>query len=419
MRQIVDLHLHSHYSRSTSPKLNVEGIAKFSAIKGVDIIATGDITHPKWIQEIEEQAEEDGSGFLRLKKGSVSEGSETRLALFGEVASIYKKHDKSRRLHTVFGVSSIAAAKKVNKKLQDLDYNITYDGRPIIGMDVQELMKIYLDADPKAIIIPAHVWTPWYALYGSKSGFDSIEECFEDMSKHINAIETDLSSDPEMNWRISDLNDKTILSNSDAHSPQKIGREANVFDWEEPTYDALYDSIQNNDLEYTIEFYPEEGKYHLDGHRKCEVRFEPTETKKHKGVCPKCGLPLVIGVMNRVEELADQTVKQSKNKKVPFKSIVPLPEIISDVLGVGVNSKKVQGAYEEIIKGIGDEFHILLDASYEEIASVADPLIVEGIQRMREGTLHIEPGYDGVFGVIKVFTDKEREQKQPTQKGLF
>lgn len=409
--------MHSHYSRATSKQLTVAGIAKFAAIKGVDVIATGDITHPKWLAEIEETLCEDGSGFLKMKDSS----SDTRFTLFGEVASIYKKNDVGRRVHTLFGVSSIAAAKKVNTTLQKRGFNITYDGRPIIGMDVKELAKIYLDADPTALIIPAHIWTPWFALFGSKSGFDSIEECFEEMSEYIYGIETGLSSDPAMNWRVSNLNDITILSNSDAHSPQKIGREANVFDWDTVDYNTLYESIKHNkNLQYTIEFFPEEGKYHMDGHRACDVRMTPEETARSKGVCPKCGLKVTVGVMNRVEELADQTVEKSGHKKIPFKSIVPLPEIIASCFGVTtVAGKKVQAEYNRLIEKVGNEFYILLDAPIKEITAVADPLVSEGIKRVREGNIHIEPGYDGVFGVIEVFTEEERKKLKPHQKGLF
>lgn len=420
MKTIVDLHMHSYYSRATSKKLTVEGIAKFAAIKGVDVISTGDITHPLWLEEIQRDLEEDGSGFLRLKNNTM-EGGDTLFTLFGEVASIYKKNDIGRRVHTLFGVSSIAAAKKVNDYLEGKGFNIRYDGRPIIGMDVKELAKIYLDADPQALIIPAHIWTPWFALFGSKSGFDSIEECFEELTPHIYGIETGLSSDPAMNWQVSNLNNITILSNSDAHSPQKIGREANVFNWPERTYAQLHASIKENDnLDYTIEFFPEEGKYHMDGHRKCNIRFEPEETAKHQGKCPECGLSLVVGVMNRVQELADQTIEESGHKKVPFKSIVPLPEIIANAFGIkSVTSKKVQAEFESLIENIGDEFYILLDATEEEIRFHADPVVAEGILRMRTGDIHIEPGYDGVFGVIQVFTDEERAALQPQQGGLF
>lgn len=414
MRTIVDLHMHSHYSRATSKALTIEGIARFAQIKGVDVIATGDITHPKWLEEMEEKLIDDGSGLYQLRDGS----SPTRFVLFGEIASMYKKDGVGRRLHTLFGVSTLAAARKVNDVLKNKGFNLAYDGRPIVGMDVRELMKIYLDADPQAIIIPAHIWTPWFAVFGSKSGFDSLEACFEEMLPYVYAIETGLSSDPAMNWRIPDLNNRMILSNSDAHSAEKIGREANVFDLPERSWKALYTAItQNKHLDYTIEFYPEEGKYHMDGHRACDVRLTPVETAKYKGLCPKCGLPLVVGVMNRVEQLARQAADGAG--RPGYKSIVPLPEIISDALGVGQKSKAVKAEFDRLIAGVGNEFHILLDASQSEIAAVAQPIVAEAIQRVREGRLHIDPGYDGVFGTIKVFTEAERKKYQPKQSALF
>jgi uncharacterized protein (TIGR00375 family) len=414
MRTIVDLHMHSHYSRATSRQLTVAGIAAAAAQKGVNVVATGDITHPGWLDEIERELAEDGSGFLHLKDGS----SPTRFTLFGEVANIYKKGDRARRLHMLFGVSSIAAARQVQQELERRDYNIRYDGRPIIGMDVVELMKIFLDADPQALAIPAHIWTPWFALFGSKSGFDALEECFGELTPHVYGIETGLSSDPVMNWRVSDLNERTILSNSDAHSPDKIGREANVFNWEQPSYAALHEAIRTGDgLEYTIEFFPEEGKYHLDGHRNCQVRMTPPESAKAKGICPKCRLPLVIGVMNRVAELADQE-PAARPRRTPYKNIVPLPELIGSAFGNGHAAKKVRTEYHRLLDALGNEFHILLDASEAEIAAVADVRVAEAIRRMRAGQLHIAPGYDGVFGTIEVFTPAERAAFQPLQQGL-
>lgn len=419
MRTIVDLHVHSYHSRATSKQLTVPGIARAAAVKGVDVIATGDITHPVWLEEVASQTVEDGSGFLRLRDTSVDGGS-TLFTLFGEVACVYKKNDVARRIHMLFGVSSLAAARAVNARLEADGYNIRYDGRPIIGMDVQELAKIYLDADPSALIIPAHIWTPWFALFGSKSGFDSLEECFGELTKYVYAVETGLSSDPAMNWRVSDLNNVSIISNSDAHSPGKVGREATVFDWSERTYAALHQSLrEQKDITHTIEFYPEEGKYHLDGHRDCGVRFEPAESARHKNRCPKCGLPLVVGVMNRVEQLADQDADTAPRTHIPYNSIVPLPEIIASAFGVGVASKKVCAEHDRLITRLGNEFHILLDATEAAIAAVADPRVAEGIRRVRVGDIHIEPGYDGVFGVVEVFTPEERAAVQPKQPVLF
>lgn len=378
-------------------------------------MATGDITHPKWLSELQEKLVDDGSGFFTLKDGS----SRTKFILCGEVANIYKKDNKGRRVHMLFAVSSFAAARKVNTLLTDRGFNLAYDGRPIVGMDAAELAKIYLDADPQAIVIPAHIWTPWFSVFGSKSGFNTLEDCFGDVTKQIYAIETGLSSDPDMNWRVSNLNTKMILSNSDAHSAEKIGREANVFDLPEQTYSALFASIRDNkNLLETIEFFPEEGKYHLDGHRACGVRFEPSESKKLHGLCPKCGLPLVIGVMNRVEELADQD-PSARPQRVPFRRIVPLPEIIAEAYDVGVSSKKVKKTFEAFIQTFGSEFHIVLDEPVDSIAASASPLIAEGVRRVRAGELKIDPGYDGVFGKVQIFSDSDRAQLQPTQSVLF
>jgi uncharacterized protein (TIGR00375 family) len=415
MRTVVDLHAHSHYSRATSKHLTVEGLARAAAEKGVDVMATGDITHPKWLNELEEKLVDDGSGFFRLRDGS----SPTRFVLSGEVANMYKKNGKGRRVHMLFVVSSFAAARAVNTLLTDRGFNLKYDGRPIVGMDAAELSKIYLDADPRALVIPAHIWTPWFSVFGSKSGFNSLEECFGDVTPFVYAIETGLSSDPDMNWRMSNLNTKMILSNSDAHSAEKVGREANVFDLPEQTFAALHASIrENKNLTETIEFFPEEGKYHLDGHRSCGVRLEPAQTKKLHGLCPKCGLPLVIGVLNRVEELADQPVK-SRPVRVPFRRIVPLPEIIAEAYAVGVSSKKVKAMHAQLLAACGNEFRVLLEVAPEEIAAASTPLIGEAVRRVRAGQFHIEPGYDGVFGVVRIFSAEDRDREVPAQRSLF
>ena len=434
MKTVIDLHMHSHYSRATSKQLTPFGIARAAALKGVDVIATGDITHPKWLDEIERDCIEDGSGFLTLKPEVIERDwkiedpdwmreamTKVRLVLFGEVSNIYRRDDKSRRVHMLFGVSSLVAAREVNMELQSKGYNITYDGRPIIGMDVRDLMQIYFKADPQVLIIPAHIWTPWFALFGSKSGFDSLEECFGELTEHIFAIETGLSSDPAMNVRVSALNNVLIISNSDAHSTEKVGREATVMELPELNYTALHTALKHRrGLLYTIEFYPEEGKYHMDGHRACGVRLTPQETLKNKGLCSVCKLPVVVGVMNRVEQLADQTEdERPKNVSAPYKSIVPLPEIIASAFHVkSVTSKRVQKEFMKLIHTLGNEFFILLDAPIEKIAVVADPLVTEGIRRVRTGEIHIEPGYDGAFGVVEVFSEKERAEKMFVQQSL-
>lgn len=425
MKLIVDLHVHSHFSRATSKDLTLAGLAAGAAVKGINLIATGDILHPKWTAEMKQELVGDGSGFYKLKsvqdaeKGIGREVDQIRFILAGEVACIYTKGGKVRRQHTIFVVPSIESAEKIQAALEQRGCNIRSDGRPIIGMDVKDLLAVFLQIEPETICVPAHIWTPWFSLFGSKSGFNSLKECFEDLSDHIWAVETGLSSDPKMNWRISELNTRTILSNSDAHSCGKLGREANVFDLPEPTYQALAESLRTKqNLLHTIEFFPEEGKYHADGHRACHVVLSPEESKRHNGVCPRCQLPLVIGVLNRVEELADQMAEVGEKHHPPFKSIIPLPEIIGEVLGAGPASKKVCAAYTDLIKQGGNEFAVLLDHAHDDLSRMTSPEIAEAIRRVRAGQVSVQPGYDGVYGTIRIFEEHERQGKS-AQASLF
>jgi len=308
---------------------------------------------------------------------------------------------------------------KINTQLGWIG-NLKSDGRPILGLDAKELAKIVLNSSQECLVVPAHAWTPWFAIFGSKSGFNSIEECFEEYSKYIYSIETGLSSDPAMNWRLSSLDKITLISNSDAHSPQKIGREANVFD-AELSYPAIIEAIKTKNPQkflYTIEFFPEEGKYHFDGHRICGIKLSPQETKKYNGTCPVCGKPLTIGVLNRVEELADREEGFKPEGAVPFKSLVPLEEIIADVLSQGTGTKEVEKEYKNLIEKFGSEFNILLDVTREELGGITSPEIAEGIIRVREGRVVREPGYDGVYGKIKIFSQEE-EKTLSKQSTLF
>jgi len=298
--------------------------------------------------------------------------------------------------------------------------NLKSDGRPILGLDAKELAKIVLDASPDCLVIPAHAWTPWFAIFGSKSGFNSIEECFEDYSKYIYALETGLSSDPAMNWRLSFLDNITLISNSDSHSPKKIGREANVFDTE-ISYREIAEAIKTKNPQkflYTIEFYPEEGKYHFDGHRNCGVKLSPSETKKYAGLCPVCGKPLTVGVLNRVEELADREEGFRPPNSIPFKSLVPLEEVVADAVNQNTGTKEVVKEYQNLIEKLGSEFNILLDAPKETLQAATLPEIAEGIMRVREGKVFKEAGYDGVYGKIKVFSHAE-EKSSVKQNTLF
>lgn len=414
MRQILDLHIHSRYSRACSRDLILANIDKTCRIKGVDIIATGDFTYPDWFLSIKDELEEIGSsGLYKLKS---AKDNSVKFILATELALIYKDKDRARRIHIILHAPSIKAVAELNKYL-DKHYNIRSDGRPILGMSSPELVKLCLAIDPKFLIYPAHIWTPWFSVFGSKSGFDSMEECFHEQTENIYAYETGLSSDPEMNWRLSALDNLTLLSNSDAHSLQNIAREANVFELSaDPTYDEIYEAIKNKDLnklKYTIEFYPEEGMYHYDGHRLCGISFTPAETKKHKGICSVCKKPLVIGVLNRVSELADRKAGFIPNNFPGYKKLVELDKIIAEVYGLkSRNSKKVKAEYDRLIKNLKNEMNILLDAPLDAISSLAGAEIAEGIKRVREGNLYIEPGFDGQYGVVKIFNDQEKEKNK-------
>ncbi len=423
MRQIADLHIHSKYSRACSHNLTLPNIGAACRIKGVDIIATGDFTYPAWFSDIKNELEEiGGSGLYKLKK---AKDDKVKFILSTELALIYKsgsprpgKTSNARRIHLVVHAPNIKAVEELNKYL-DKKYNIRSDGRPILGMSVVNLMKVCLSIHPKFMVYPAHIWTPWFSVFGSKSGFDSMEECFGEYTKDIYAYETGLSSDPEMNWRLSALDKLTLLSNSDAHSLPNIAREANVFELNEVTYDEIYNVIKKqlnpelSSLKYTIEFYPEEGMYHYDGHRDCSVSFAPPETKKNKGVCPVCKKPLTIGVMNRVEELADRE-EGFKPKNAPgFKKLVELDKIIAEAIGVkSRGSKKAQMEYNNIIKQLGSELYILMDAPLADIKTAASPMIAEGIKRAREGKLIISPGFDGQYGTVKIFSEEDKSSER-------
>src|SRR3989344_2167870 len=430
MRVISDLQIHSKYSRACSQDLNPQSIGIWADKKGIGVIGTGDFTHPKWLSELKENLIEAKPGLYQLRDGS----SKALFMITGEVSSIYKLGDKVRRVHNMILVPNFKAAEKIITGLKKAGANLNADGRPITGIHCDDLVKIVLDADPASVVIPAHAWTPHFGVFGSLSGFDSIEEAFGEQAKHIFAIETGLSSDPKMNWQISFLDKYSLVSNSDAHSLRKIGREANVFEIADDrlSYAEIIRIIKDKDPKeflFTIEFFPEEGKYHLDGHADCKFSCEPEKTKKLKGLCPVCGKKLLVGVLNRVAQLADRNYGYVPKSSVPFKSVVPLEEIIAETLDVGVQSKKVVEMYEGMVKkqvsgSAGkqiSEFAILLDLSEEEISQIPSPAIAQAIIRVREGKVKLEGGYDGVFGKIHIFNDSEREQilKKPKQTQLF
>jgi len=415
MKFVGDFHIHSKYARATSPDMNLENLDTWAKIKGIKVISTGDFTHPAWFKELQEKLEPAEQGLYKLK-GS---GVETRFILTTEISCIYSEKGAVRKVHLLIFAPSLEAVEKINARLGVVG-NLKADGRPIIGINSKEVVKIALDASLDCMIIPAHAWTPWFAVFGSKSGFNSLQECFDEYTEYIYGIETGLSSDPAMNWRLSMLDNITFLSNSDAHSLAKIGREANVFNTE-VSYGAIAEAIKKKDPSkflFTVEFFPEEGKYHYDGHRVCEVSMKPEESKKHNNVCPKCNRPLTIGVMNRVAELADREDGFKPENAIPFKSLIPLEEIIADAFRVGVGSKRVREEYEKLIAALGSEFDILLDAEITTLRDATLPEIAEGIMRVREGKVRIEPGYDGEYGKIEIFKEGE-QQTITTQKSLF
>ncbi|MBD3244597.1 MAG: DNA helicase UvrD [Candidatus Moranbacteria bacterium] len=429
MEFILDLHVHSKYSRGTSHSMDLENIYRFAKIKGIQVIATGDFTHPAWFNEIRKKLEPAEDGLFKLKNKLAKKQDKTlpaiikkksvRFILSAEISNIYSKGGKVRKMHNVILAPDFKTVSKINNKLSEIG-NLTSDGRPILGLDSKKLLKITVNSNPLTMLIPAHIWTPWFSLFGSKSGFNSIEEAFEELSSNIYAIETGLSSDPFMNWRLDQLKNLTILSNSDAHSPLKMGREANILNCK-PTYKNIIKTIQSNDKRMigTIEFFPQEGKYHCDGHRKCNVVFTSEQTKKHKGICPKCNKPLVVGVNYRVGELADEksNYKPKQHKKVEY--IIPLLEILSELGGFKKPGKKVMRDYEKLYSVLGDEFSILRKVPIEKIKEAGFEKLAGGIERMRKGQVHITPGFDGVFGIIKVFENNTQAQKYGGQKNLF
>lgn len=452
MRIIADLHIHSKYSRACSPNLVLENIDAVCRIKGVNVVGTGDFTHPLWFKEMKEKLVEKEKGLYVIKSeirnpkfetnsklkiqnkeeipqlrsaklGMTNEdvgmAGQTRFICSAEISCIYSKGGKCRRLHIIILAPSLETVEKINLALGKIG-NLKSDGRPILGLDAKELARIVLEIDERCMIIPAHIWTPWFAMFGSKSGFDTTKECFEELTPKIFAVETGLSSDPVMNWRVKNLDNVSIVSNSDAHSLPNIGREANVFEIEEDklSYAKICEIIKNknpkNFLE-TIEFYPEEGMYHVDGHRLCNFSCPPAESKKIKNICPVCKKPLVIGVMNRVEELAEKDRDENyvTKNRVPYRKLIELDKIIAEALQIkSRNSKQVQENYKNLIDNFKTEFEILLNANEIDLKKITEPIIAEGILRVRNGKVFIKPGFDGQYGEIKIFEQGERKNYQ-------
>ncbi|MDQ1301001.1 MAG: hypothetical protein QG637_922, partial [Chloroflexota bacterium] len=455
MKFIADLHIHSHFSRATSPNLTFEHLTRWAQLKGIHVVGTGDIAHPGWLAEMREKLAPAEAGLYRLKDdfaGAVQAQTPpachapVRFILGGEISSIYKRGGRTRKVHNIVFAPSFEAVERLQARLEKIG-NIRADGRPILGLDARDLLEIVLETDPGCRLIPAHIWTPWFSLLGSKSGFDSVAECFADLTPHIFALETGLSSDPPMNWRVSALDRYTLVSNSDAHSPEKLGREANLFDCElaygalfealrqgrgeafpersamlqSPTADEAFVSITGMDrnaspLLGTLEFFPEEGKYHFDGHRACNIAWDPPTTLAHGGLCAVCGKEVTVGVMHRVEALADRPAGDRPARAQSFTSLIPLPEVLGEIYGVGDSSKQVQAEYMKLLARLGPELAILRETPLADIAAAGGERLAEGIGRMRRGEVVAQPGYDGEYGVIRVFAGV---RVSATQIGLF
>lgn len=413
MEFIADFHIHSKYSRATSKDMDIQHIAEWAKIKGITLMGTGDFTHHLWLEELKHNLEDCGNGLFKY--------AGVYFILTAEISSIYSKGGKGYRIHNLIFVPSFDTVDKINNVLFRRGANLSSDGRPIVGIAAAELARIVFDIDENNVIVPAHIYTPWFSVFGSMSGFDKIEDCFEEQTPKIFALESGLSSDPGMSWRLSALDRFSIISNSDSHSPSRIGREANVFNCE-LDYKTIREILKTKDKKRflsTIEFFPEEGKYHFDGHRLCAVRWSPQETKEHKGRCSKCGKPVTVGVMNRVEQLADRAQGYLPANAIPFKNLITLDEIIAEAKGVGSGSVAVEKDYRSFVAKFGTEFNILLKATKEELFKGLPSRVAEGILKVREGKINIQAGFDGEYGKISIFGADEKPAKQEEQLKLF
>jgi len=418
MSFIADLHIHSRYSRAVSKDMIPESLYRWAQLKGITVVGTGDFTHPAWFTELQEKLEPAEPGLYRLKPdlakkvdGEIPElcRAEVRFLLTSEISSIYKRHERTRKVHNMIYAPSFTAVASINEKLARIG-NIRSDGRPILGLDSEELLRIMLERAPESLFVPAHAWTPHFSVFGVNSGFDSLEDCFGELTPHIKVIETGLSSDPPMNWRLSQLEGITLISNSDAHSPTKLGRESNVLNCD-LSFNGIKTAFTSCDPKQflgTIEFFPEEGKYYYDGHRNCQISLTPEETRTYHGLCPKCGKPVTVGVMHRTADLADLPSGHRPSNALPYWSLVPLVELISEVKGTGVNSKRVTEAYHQLLASLGNEFFILMDVPIVDIEERGGSLLALAIERMRKGQVTIAPGYDGEFGKVRMLAPYDR-----------
>ncbi len=431
MKFVADLHIHSKYSRATSRDMVLEALAPWAKVKGIGLLATGDFTHPEWLFLMKEKLEPMGNGFLRLKTGTTVLdappfrglpvlGRPIAFILSSELSFIYSKGGKVRKVHVMVLAPDFESVERINRRLQAVG-NLVSDGRPILGLDVRLFCRMVAETAPRAVVIPSHIWTPWFSLFGANSGFDTIEECFEEMTPSIFALETGLSSDPPMNGRLSALDRFALVSNSDAHSPSKIGREANVFDTDF-SYRGLIDALRTNDpakFLATVEFFPEEGKYHYDGHRKCGIVCPPRESMKTNDLCPKCGKKLTIGVLHRVEELADRESGEGRPGRVPYRNLIPLNEVIAEALGKTPECQGVWDLYFRFIREFGDEHTILTEVPVADLARVSPERVPEAVDRMRKGQVSIAPGHDGEYGQVRIFGQGPAPESCPSQMSLF
>lgn len=405
MKFYADLHIHSRYSRATSSRMDLDGISEMAKLKGVKLMGSADFTHPSWFAHLQERLQSRGDGLF--------EYNGVNFVLSGEVCNIYSKGGKLRKNHNVILTPSFKSAERVTDYLSRYG-KIESDGRPILSLDTEKMFERILNIDERNHLIAAHIWTPWFSLFGSKSGFDDISECFGKLAGRVLALETGLSSDPEMNWMWSKLDQYTLVSNSDAHSPENIGREANCFDCE-MEYDTIMEVIKKGNEDtflFTVEFFPEEGKYHFDGHRACELSLHPDEAITKNNRCPRCGRPLTVGVLHRIHELSDRKYGYSPRGKVPFRKLVPLGEILAVALDCGKGTKMVETKYRDLVTRLGTEFEILLDIPQEDIKRVTDGYIAEMIMKVRSGEVEVRPGYDGVYGEVRIPGSAEEEKQQ-------
>ncbi len=432
MGYIADLHIHSRFSRACSPQLNITNLVEWAKYKGIHVMGTGDFLHPLWLAELKKDLTEDGTGFLTYTKDP-----SIKFVLTVEVASIYSQGGRGRRVHNLIFLPSFASAEVFQKSLLARRANLGSDGRPIVGISSKDLLSLALQASDKAILIPAHAWTPWFGVYGSQSGYDSLKECFEDLTPYIYGIETGLSSDPAMNWRVAELDSRSILSFSDAHSLPNLGRESTVFSAEiTEGYTGMFEAIKNQQIAGTLEFYPEEGKYHYTGHRLCNVKYAPVDTKAKGEICPVCHKGLTVGVMERVEKLANRQNEDLKIKnqegvikteefpdRAGYRMLVPLHQVIAEAFGTAPTSQKVLSEYKKLSATFGGEIKVLTKIGIDEIAKVSGEKIAQGVDRDRRGELVIDPGYDGVFGKVKIWQTGEEELRSKEvhipQLGLF